>query len=83
MSAICCRKGGVDPDFITDPTQNMLLSGRANYEAPIENFEDSETPPYMLQYVAEIESLFWYQFKVQDFHSLVPTQKWRVYSYPL
>ena len=83
MSAICCRKGGVDPDFNKDTTQNILLLGRANYEAPLKNFEDSETPPYMLQYVAEIESLFWYQFKVQDFQSLVPTQKWRVYSYPL
>ena len=28
--------------------------------------------------IAEIESLSWHQFKVQDFHSLVPTQKWRV-----
>ena len=78
MSAICCRKGGVDPDFITALTPNMMLLGRANCDAPLKNYEDSETPLARLQYIAEIESLFWHQFKVQDFHSLVPTQKWRV-----
>ena len=75
MSAICCRKGGVDPDFITALTPNMMLLGRANCDAPLKNYEDSETPLARLQYIAEIESLFWHQFKVQDFHSLVPTQK--------
>ena len=78
MSAICCRKGGVDPDFITALTPNMLLLGRANCDAPLKNYEDTETPLARLQYIAEIESLFWHQFKVQDFHNLVPTKKWRV-----
>ena len=78
MSAICCRKGGVDPDFITALTPNMLLLGRANCDAPFKNYEDAETPLARLQYIAEIESLFWHQFKVQDFHNLVPTKKWRV-----
>ena len=78
VSAICCRKGGVDPDFITALTPNMLLLGRANCDAPLKNYEDSETPLARLQYIAEVESLFWHQFKVQDFHNLVPTKKWRV-----
>ena len=78
VSAICCRKGGVDPDFITALTPNMLLLGRANCDAPFKNYEDSESPLARLQYIAEVESLFWHQFKVQDFHNLVPTKKWRV-----
>ena len=78
MSAICCRKGGLDPDFITALTPNMLLLGRANCNAPLKTFEASETPLDMLQYIAEIESWFWHRFKVQDIHSLVPSQKWRV-----
>ena len=49
MSAICCRKGGVDPDFITDPTQNMLLLGRANCDAPLKTYDASETPLDILQ----------------------------------
>ena len=78
MSALCCRKGGVDPDFIRALTPNMLLLGRANCDAPLKSYEASETPLDMLHYIAEIESWFWHQFKVQDIHSLVPTQKWRV-----
>ena len=56
----------------------MLLLGRANCDVPLKTYDDADTPLARLEYVAEIESLFWNQFKVQDFHSLVPTQKWRV-----
>ena len=31
MSAICCMKGGVDPDFIRELTPNMLLLGRGYF----------------------------------------------------
>ena len=56
----------------------MLLLGRVNCDVPLKNYEDSDTPLARLEYIAEIESLFWNQFKVQDFHNLVPTKKWRV-----
>ena len=56
----------------------MLLLGRANCDVPLKTYDDADTPLARLEYVAEIESLFWNQFKVQDFHSLVPTKKWRV-----
>ena len=58
MSALCCRKGGVDPDFIRALTPNMLLLGRANCDAPLKSYEASETPLDMLHYIAEIESWF-------------------------
>ena len=55
----------------------MLLLGRAICDVPLKSYEDSDTPLARLEYIAEIEFLFWNQFKVQDFHDLVPTKKWR------
>ena len=77
VSAICCRKGGVDPDYITALTPNMMLLGRANNDVPLKMYENTEIPLARLEYVSEVESLFWHQFKVQDFHTLVPTYKWQ------
>ena len=34
--------------------------------------------PTRLAYVSEVEALFWNQFNVKDFHTLVPTNKWQV-----
>ena len=44
MSAICCMKGGVDPDFITELTPNMLLLGRG-YFSNIQFVYPPPTPP--------------------------------------
>ena len=77
ISAVCCRKGGVDPDYLQALTPNMMLLGRANNDVPLKSYEDTEFPLARLEYVSEIEALFWNQFKVQDFHTLVPTYKWQ------
>ena len=77
ISATSCRKGGVDPDFLTSVTPNMMLIGRANADAPLRDYTDSDLPLDRLKYVSEIESLFWNQFKVQEFEHLVPTWKWQ------
>ena len=44
MSAICCMKGGVDPDFIREITPNMLLLGRG-YFSNIQFVYPPPTPP--------------------------------------
>ena len=77
MSAVCCRKGGVDPDFVTALTPNMMLLGRATTDVPLKNYEETEVPLARLQYVGEVEALWWNQYKVQDFHTLVPTYRWQ------
>ena len=77
ISAVCCRKGGADPDYLQALTPNMMLLGRANHDVPLKSYVDTEVPLARLEYVSEIEALFWNQFKVQDFHTLVPTYKWQ------
>ena len=46
-------RGGCDPDFLSALTPNMLLTGRANTEVPIRNYQTSDKPLYRLQYVEE------------------------------
>ena len=70
-------KRGVDPDYLQALTPNMMLLGRANNDVPLKSYEDTEVPLARLEYVSEIETLFWNQFIVQDFHTLVPTYKWQ------
>ena len=68
--------GGADPDYLQVLTPNMLLLGRANSELPVKNYEDVDEPMVRLAYVSELLRLWWGQHYVQDFSSLVPTQKW-------
>ena len=77
ITAVCCRKGGVDPDYLQALTPNMMLLDRANNDVPLKSYEDTAVPLARREYVSEVEALFWNQFKVQDFHTLVPTYKWQ------
>ena len=69
-------RGGDDPDFLSPLTPNMLLTGRANSEVPVRDYELSDKPLYRLQYVEECLAQWWNQFMAQNFSSLVPRQKW-------
>ena len=67
-----------DADFLTPITQNMLLTGRSGNRAPVERayVDDEGLSDDRLSFVEELERSWWYQYKVQYFTSLVPTQKW-------
>ena len=69
-------RGGDDPDFLSPLTPNMILSGRANTEIPVRNYEQSDRPLHRLQYIEECVAKWWQQFMAQNFTSLVPRQKW-------
>ena len=69
-------RGGNDPDYLSPLTPNMLLTGRANSEVPIRDYELSDKPLFRLQYVEECLAQWWNQFMAQNFSSLVPRQKW-------
>ena len=43
---------------------------------PPKEYIDTDEPLARLEYITELERLWWGQHKVQDFASLVPTQKW-------
>ena len=77
VSATSCTKGGVEPDYLTAITPNMMLLGRANCDVPMKDYEDTDLPLVRLKYVTEVEAMFWSQFKAQEFHALVPTHKWQ------
>ena len=63
-------------EFLSPLTPNMLLTGRANSEVPVRDYELSDKPLYRLQYVEECLAQWWNQFMAQNFSSLVPRQKW-------
>ena len=67
-----------DTDFLTPITPNMLLTGRSGNRAPVERayVDDEGLSDDRLSFVEELERAWWYQYKVQYFTSLVPTQKW-------
>ena len=69
-------RGGLDPDYLSPLTPNMILTGRANAELPMLNYLMSDKPLHRLQYVEETISQWWQQFQIQNFSSLVPRQKW-------
>ena len=77
ISARYGPKGGCDPDFLTPLTPNMLLTGRANTEIPVRDYDNSSSPLVRLEYVQRVVSEWWDQFKIQNFTSLVPTQRWQ------
>ena len=54
----------------------MLITGRTGSLPPIERENGEELPDERLSFIEEIERAWWYQYKVQYFDSLVPTQKW-------
>ena len=69
ISVVCCRKGGVDPDYIQALTPNMMLLGRSNQDVPIKDYEDADSLLARLVYLSELKALFWDQLKVQDRNS--------------
>ena len=78
LSARYGPKGGCDPDYLTPLTPNMMLTGRANTEIPVRNYDTSSSPLVRLEYMQRVVAEWWEQFKVQNFSSLVPTQKWQL-----
>ena len=56
----------------------MLLTGRSGNRPPVEQayMDDDNLSDERLSFVEELERAWWYQYKVQYFTSLVPTQKW-------
>ena len=77
LSARYGPKGGTDPDYLTPLTPNMLLTGRANIEIPVRDYDNTSNPLVRLEYVQRVVSEWWEQFKIQNFTSLVPTQRWQ------
>ena len=77
VSACYGPKGGDDPDYLTAITPNMLLTGRANTEVPIREYDKSSSTLTRLEYVQRVIREWWEQFKVQNFTSLIPTQRWQ------
>jgi len=69
-------KGGADPDYLCGLTPNMLITGRTHTDVPSKEYDNTSDPRGRLEYITELEKLWWGQHKVQDFSSLVPTQKW-------
>ena len=54
----------------------MLITGRSGSYPPVECEDSSDIPMERLSYIEELERSWWYQYKVQYFTSLIPTQKW-------
>ena len=77
VSARYGPKGGDDPDYLTAITPNMLLTGRANTEVPIREYDKSSSTLVRLEYVQRVIREWWEQLKVQNFTSLIPTQRWQ------
>ena len=65
-----------DEDFLSPLTPNMLITGR-NTSSPSSNIEIiDEDPQVRKRFIDDLEASWWYQFKNQCFHSLLPTRKW-------
>ena len=52
--------------------------GRSGSAPPVDRGNSDDIPEDRLSYIEEIERTWWYQYKVQYFDSLMPTQKWLV-----
>ena len=65
-----------DRDFLIPLTPNMIITGRSGSLPPMERDDSNDIPDERLSYIEELERAWWYQYKVQYFDSLVPTQKW-------
>ena len=65
-----------DEDFLSPLTPNMLITGRNN-SSPPSNIETIDEDPHVRKsFIDDLEASWWYQFKNQCFHSLLPTRKW-------
>ena len=64
-----------EDDFLSPLTPNMLITGRSN-SGPPKDYIDVVDPQVRDSYLDELESAWWYQYKVQYFQSLIPTRKW-------
>ena len=62
-------------DFLSPLTPNMLMTGRSASGPPID-CTDEDDPRVRADYLHELETAWWYQYKVQYFQSLIPTRKW-------
>ena len=54
----------------------MLLSGKSGIDLPPLTYDQEETPARRLTHKEELMESWWYQWSVQCFDSLVPTQRW-------
>ena len=70
------NRGSDDPDYLTPLTPNMLLTGRANTQVPVREYDTSDRPLNRLKYVEETVAQWWQQYISQNFSSLIPRQKW-------
>ena len=70
------KTDALDEDFLHPLTPNMLIMGRSSSQPPMEGVHDVEDPHVRMSFIDEIERAWWYQYKVQHFHSLMPTRKW-------
>ena len=53
----------------------MLITGRSGSGPPVE-YTEVQDPQQCCSFLDELEQAWWYQYKVQYFHSLLPTRKW-------
>lgn len=76
VSAQRTKTDSPDEDFLSPLTPNMLLTGRSQNGPPAKSDSYEETFHERLSFIKELEDVWWNQFKVQHFSSLVPTRKW-------
>ena len=63
----------MDEEFLKPLTPNMLITGRSGSGPPHDLLEVND-PQTRLSFINELETAWWYQYKVQYFESLVPTR---------
>ena len=56
-------------------TPNMLITGRSG-SGPPKDLVEVQNTQQSRSFIDELEQAWWYQYKVQYFHSLLPTRKW-------
>ena len=64
-----------EDDFLSPLTPNMLITGRSA-SGPPKDYVDVYDPQLRSSFIDELEHAWWFQYKVQYFHSLLPTRKW-------
>ena len=64
-----------DEDFLVPLTPNHLILGNNGTDPP-SDYVDVQDPHASRTFIDELERAWWYQYKIQYFHSLLPTRKW-------
>ena len=64
-----------DDEFLSPLTPNMLVTGRSA-TGPPKDYVNVEDPQLNQSFIEELETAWWYQYKVQYFDALIPTRKW-------